>query len=99
MPVLVLQPLVENAIRHGIARRTAPGFVRITAERSGDELRIAIVNSGAGESEEAGFGVGLQNVRRRLEICYGALAELELSIGAEEARAEVRLPVGAVARV
>jgi two-component system LytT family sensor kinase len=93
IPALSVQPLVENAIRHGIARRTAPGFVRITAERSGDELRITIVNSGAGESAEAGFGVGLQNVRRRLEICYGTSAELELAIGAEEARAEVRLPV------
>ena len=93
IPALSVQPLVENAIRHGIARRTEPGFVRITAECRGDELRIAIVNSGAGSSGDAGFGMGLQNVRRRLEICYGAAAELELRFEESEARAEVRLPV------
>ena len=93
IPALSVQPLVENAIRHGIARRTEPGFLRITAECRGEELRIAIVNSGAGASTDAGFGMGLQNVRRRLEICYGASAELELRFEEAEARAEVRLPV------
>jgi hypothetical protein len=93
IPALSVQPLVENAIRHGIARRTAPGFVRIRGAIEGEELRISVVNSGAGISQDAGFGVGLQNVRRRLEICYGAAADLSLSVGAEESRAEVRLPV------
>jgi two-component system, LytTR family, sensor kinase len=93
IPALSVQPLVENAIRHGIARRTEPGFLRITAQCRGDELRIAIVNSGAGPSGDTGFGMGLQNVRRRLEICYGAAAELELRFEEAEARAEVRLPV------
>ena len=90
IPALSVQPLVENAIRHGIARRTEPGFLRITAECRGDELRIAIVNSGAGASNDAGFGMGLQNVRRRLEICYGASAELELRF--EDSRGPRRGP-------
>jgi hypothetical protein len=94
IPALSVQPLVENAIRHGIAHRTDPGFVRIRGAVDGDELRITIVNSGAGESTDSGFGMGLQNVRRRLEICYGPLAELRLELGPSETTADVRLPIG-----
>ena len=94
IPALSVQPLVENAIRHGIARRTTPGELRIRGTVEGDELRIAIENSAAEGSSDAGFGVGLQNVRRRLEICYGSSAELRLEYGEAETRAEVRLPAG-----
>jgi hypothetical protein len=94
IPALSVQPLVENAIRHGIARRTEPGHVRIRGTVERDELRVTIANSGAGESADAGFGMGLQNVRRRLEICYGLAAELRLELGPVETTAEVRLPVG-----
>src|SRR5215831_10115738 len=75
IPALSVQPLVENAIRHGIARRTNPGYVHIRGTVKDDELRVTIVNSAAGGPADAGFGMGLQNVRRRLEICYGAAAE------------------------
>jgi two-component system LytT family sensor kinase len=94
IPALSVQPLVENAIRHGIARRTAPGQLRICGVVEGEELRIEITNSAAAETADAGFGMGLQNVRRRLEICYGAAAELRLEFGEAETRAEVRLPAG-----
>jgi hypothetical protein len=94
IPALSVQPLVENAIRHGIARRTSPGDLRLRATVEGDELRIAIENSAAGGPSDTGFGVGLQNVRRRLEICYGASAELRMEYGEAETRAEVRLPAG-----
>lgn len=99
IPALSIQPLVENAIRHGIARLTEPGRLTIRGECRGDELRIEIVNSAAGDKPpDGGFGVGLRNVRRRLEICYGAAAGLDLALDGDEARAHVRLPLTAAVR-
>jgi len=93
IPALSLQPLVENAIKHGVAARTGPGFVRVTAACDGQGLRIRVENSGGdpgGASE--GAGVGLQNVRRRLEICYGGSASLTLKFLAEETISELFVP-------
>jgi hypothetical protein len=95
IPVLSIQPLVENAIKHGVARRAGPGYVRVQVRRGAD-LRITVSNS-AGDAADPGPGVGLQNVRRRLEICYGAAAGLDLRVGADEAVAELRIPIGFVA--
>ncbi len=85
VPVMILQPLVENAIVHAIAKRHAPGLVRISAERVGQRLRIDIADSGAPESQkelasaaiESGFG--LSNTRQRLAQLYGNDFRLELS--------------------
>jgi hypothetical protein len=94
IPVLSIQPLVENAIKHGIARRTEPGHVRIKAECRNDELRITVENSSAGAvPPNAGSGVGLQNVRRRLEICYGASADLLFSLNPVETTVELSIPL------
>ncbi len=96
IPVLSLQPLVENAIKHGIARRTEPGRVRIESECSESGLRIAVLNSAAASGAPAGgsgLGLGLQNVRRRLEICFGRDASLDVDLSGPEARVELRLPV------
>jgi hypothetical protein len=94
IPVLSIQPLVENAIKHGIAARTEPGRLRITAGRHGEELRISVENSGSGKpGGSVGTGVGLQNVKRRLEICYGPASHLELSLAAEAATVELRIPL------
>jgi len=94
IPVLSIQPLVENAIKHGIAARTEPGRLRITAGRQGEELRISVENSGSGKpSQSAGTGVGLQNVKRRLEICYGRSSHLELSVAPDAATVEFRIPL------
>jgi hypothetical protein len=95
IPVLSIQPLVENAIKHGVARRAGPGYVRVRV-RSCADLRVTVSNS-AGDGADPGPGVGLQNVRRRLEICYGAAAGLDLRVGADEAVAELRIPIGFVA--
>ena len=94
IPVLSLQPLAENAVKHGIAPRSGPGYIRIQATREADRVRIAIENSG-GEPSSAvpGTGVGLENVRRRLAICYGAAADLRLSFEPEKTTAEVTLPL------
>jgi hypothetical protein len=94
IPVLSIQPLVENAIKHGIAARTEPGRVRIKAGRHGEELRISVENSGSGKSAgSVGTGVGLQNVRRRLEICYGPSSRLALSLAPDAVTVEFRIPL------
>jgi two-component system LytT family sensor kinase len=93
IPALSIQPLVENAVKHGVALRIEPGYVRIKAECRDGELRISVENSASGRAPEAPVtGVGLQNVRRRLEICYGAGAELRFSPGMECTTVEIRIP-------
>jgi two-component system LytT family sensor kinase len=93
IPVLLIQPLVENAIKHGVAQRSGPGYVRIRVECGGERLRIRVENSAAGGGVRiGGAGVGLENVRRRLEICYGASAAVSLSVGAESTQAEILIP-------
>jgi hypothetical protein len=94
IPVLSIQPLVENAIKHGIAARTEPGRLRITAGRQGEELRISVENSGSGKpAPGVGTGVGLENVKRRLEICYGPSSRLALSVAPHAATVELRIPL------
>jgi len=74
VPNLMLQPLVENAIRHGIAPRAAPGHVVVTAARQGGRLELSVVDDGVGESPrvEHRDGVGLGNTRARLLSLYGS---------------------------
>ena len=82
VPVLSIQPLVENAVKHGVAARSGPGFVRLRAQRIDGRLEVEISNSGAfGASRhtENGTGVGLDNVRRRLGLCYGDRGQLHIS--------------------
>jgi hypothetical protein len=98
IPALSIQPLVENAVKHGVALRIEPGYVRIKAQCRDEELRISVENSASGRVTEAPVtGVGLQNVRRRLEICYGAGAELRFSPGTEFTTVEIRIPLSATA--
>jgi hypothetical protein len=96
IPALSIQPLVENAVKHGVALRIEPGYVRIKAQCRNEELRISVENSASGRAAETPVtGVGLQNVRRRLEICYGAGAELRFSPGTEFTTVEIRIPLAA----
>jgi len=93
IPVLSIQPLVENAIKHGVAQRIEPGYVRISASHNADGLRITVENNGPPHPSAApGPGVGLENVRRRLEICYGGASELRLVFQPETTLAELRIP-------
>jgi signal transduction histidine kinase len=77
VPSLMLQPLVENAIRHGIEPRAAPGHVVVRAWRSAGRLTITVSDDGVGvpaqgsPSPTAGNGVGLRNTRARLRQLYG----------------------------
>lgn len=97
VPALILQPLVENAIKHGISENKKGGSIRITAERKGDQLRLAVWDSGAGRAairEVNPNGVGLRNIRERLRSYYGDTAILDVSIGdTGGTMAEVTIPI------
>jgi two-component system, LytTR family, sensor kinase len=96
VPSMILQPLVENAIRHGVEKMTEPGRIEIEALLEGDTLVLRVSDNGPGESaepESESDGVGLRNTRARLEQLYGAAGQFSLSRNAEELTvAEVRLP-------
>jgi signal transduction histidine kinase len=79
LPPLLLQPLVENALRHGIARRLAPGTLRVEARIEGRQLRLEVHDDGTGGSAASGFGIGLGTTRQRLQALYGEAAALELA--------------------
>jgi two-component system LytT family sensor kinase len=83
VPNLILQPLVENAIRHGIAAHPGPGRVHIHAGRANGSLTLAVADSGPGLPPEVtdAKGIGLANTRARLEKLYGEAQRLELTSG------------------
>jgi signal transduction histidine kinase len=72
VPSLVLQPLVENAIRHGVARRARPGRIVISARAEDGMLRLAVSDNGAGLGRHMKWGIGLSNTRARLQQMFGA---------------------------
>jgi len=71
VPNLLLQPLVENAIKYGVAAVDRPSTVAITAEKRGSELRLEVRDDGPGMSRNAKRGVGLSNTEARLRQLYG----------------------------
>jgi hypothetical protein len=97
VPFLILQPLVENALRHGISRKTGPGRIVVTGERAGPMLRLSVGDDGPGLGDQSGpAGVGLANVRSRLAELYGNLGTLELGLAPGGGTlAVVMLPLGA----
>jgi hypothetical protein len=79
VPYLILQPLVENAIRHGVAPRARRGRLELRAERSNGRLRIEVCDDG-GRFVQTAEGVGLKNTRHRLAQLYGEQAALTLTL-------------------
>lgn len=103
VPEFVLQPLVENALRHGLAKRVTATLLRIEARREGDDLVLSVIDDGPGPGgapADLSEGVGLGNTRERLATLYGARGRLELeSLPGGGARATVRIPYHALERL
>ncbi|WP_338764249.1 histidine kinase [Massilia sp. METH4] len=93
-PPLLLQPLVENALRHGLDRNGCHGEIRMTFAVRGEELAICIVNPLVRDTPpNPGAGMGLRNVRARLQNAYGAAAVLRTGAEGEHYMAEIRMPL------
>jgi two-component system sensor histidine kinase AlgZ len=93
IPPLLLQPLVENAVTHGVATLVDGGSIHIEARRSGERVAIRVENSFDRDASKRPFGgVGLANVRKRLEVCYGSAASVEAGTTGDRFRVEVVLP-------
>ncbi len=93
VPPLLLQPLMENAIHHGIAQLIEGGEISIATSRPGERLRITVENPCDPDRPRGnGRGIGLANVRARLDTIYGADAWLEVEPGEDHFRVVVSLP-------
>ena len=96
VPSLSLQPLVENAIKHGAERTPGPAVIAIVARRIGSALEIEVGDDGPGPGSDARPGTGLETTRLRLSHLYGAAASLTLEPGEPRgAVARLRLPARA----
>jgi signal transduction histidine kinase len=84
IPALCIQPLVENAVKHGVAQKAGPGKVRVAVRSKGDRLEISVSDTGSGFDPDgevqsaSGSGVGFQNVRQRLRLCFGDRSSLHV---------------------
>jgi len=93
VPPLLLQPLVENALKHGIANLVEGGTVRIEIRRTNDALHLVVENPVDPEAApRRGAGLGLANVRERLASMYGEQARLRVQAEASSFRVEAVLP-------
>ncbi|HZS58707.1 MAG TPA: histidine kinase, partial [Gemmatimonadaceae bacterium] len=92
VPTFVLQPLVENAIRHGIAKRTEAGRIDIAAQKIGDRLVLTVSDDGPGPNGTTNGGVGLANTRERLKHLYRE-STVELAGSASGAIATITMPL------
>lgn len=98
LPPMLLQPLVENAVRHGLEPKVGGGSIRIVARLDGGRLCLDVHDDGVGlgHSAQAGQGTGLDNVRARLHALYGDAARLSLFHGSEGGTlARLELPCAA----
>ncbi|MGH9673327.1 MAG: sensor histidine kinase, partial [Bryobacteraceae bacterium] len=99
IPVLSIQPLVENAVKHGAAARPEGGLVRLEVALDDRGLRVAVSDTGPGFARAAGetsrgAGVALDNVTRRLRLCYGPEAEVSIESGPAGSRVSFLAPTG-----
>jgi LytS/YehU family sensor histidine kinase len=94
IPILSVQPLVENAVKHGIAPKAVGGVVRIEARVDAEALHVTVRDTGAGFQSDTGVrnGVGLENVARRLELCYGPEAQLDIRSDAKGSAVSLVIP-------
>ena len=94
LPPMLLQPLVENAVQHGVEPQVGPGAIHVAAARQGDEIEVSVADTGRGMPAQGaatgGSSYGLAHVRERLRAEYGSRGVLEL---------EANTPRGVLARV
>lgn len=96
VPALLLQPLVENAVTHGVAHLLEGGHVRLEAARAGDGVRITVENRcDPDRPKRPRTGVGLQNVRKRLEAQYNGNASIQVTDRPDRFRVELVIPCAA----
>jgi len=97
VPNFILQPLVENAIKHGVAATKGPASLTVTGAEAEGAILLAVLNTrepGQTAADRSGTGIGLANIRQRLAIRYGDAAGLETGPVEHGWRAEIRLPRG-----
>jgi LytS/YehU family sensor histidine kinase len=94
VPTFVLQPLVENALKHGVGRRLGGGEIAISARADRDALTLAVEDDGPGFGPAWRDGVGLGNLRQRLRALYGGAAALTIEPHASGGHVRVRVPRG-----
>ncbi|MGC2656762.1 MAG: histidine kinase [Bryobacteraceae bacterium] len=97
IPILSIQPLVENAVKHGVAAKAGPGRVVVRAHKNHDSLRITVEDSslgaaGIGATPHDGSGMGLANVRRRLFLTYGPESTLDALYSAQGSTVTLVIP-------
>jgi hypothetical protein len=95
LPPMLLQPLVENAIAHGVEPNVAGGHIRVSAQALDGGLLLLVSDTGRGLDAgpgKPGTGLGLSNVRERLHVLYGERASLSLEAAAQGATARIVLP-------
>lgn len=97
VPRLLLQPLLENAVHHGIHGRREGGVVRLTVRQVSGEVRIVIDNPLPDGPAHAGQGHALDNVRGRIDFHFGARGRLETQVSGDRYRVVVRLPADSLA--
>ena len=98
VPNMLLQPLLENAVRHGVAAHARPGTIHLRIRRQGDELVIAVRDSGGGFGPGTPDGTGLRITRERLASLYGPGERLTFSTDESGFEARVMLPCRAARR-
>jgi LytS/YehU family sensor histidine kinase len=93
IPILSIEPLIENAVKHAIAPKVEGGVVRLRARLQQNILQVTVSDTGEGFRGGAKSGVGLENVTRRLELCYGAESRINIESGAQGSSVSFSIPV------
>jgi two-component system LytT family sensor kinase len=92
VPAMLLQPLLENAYKHGVELSSQPAAIAIATRRDEAQLHLTVRNTGELRAAAGGTGIGLRNCRERLELLFGDRAALELVQEGDEVAAKLTLP-------
>jgi two-component system LytT family sensor kinase len=95
IPILSIEPLIENAVKHAIATKVEGGTVRLRATLSPNALHVTVSDTGPGFRTAGGAksGVGLENVTRRLQLCYGVESQINIQSNADGSSVSFSIPV------